>query len=69
MLKLFLNTLKTVRSIVSLVGQEALRLEGFGFACGCPGFNPVLTSGLDLFPVVYHALKIVNWLPPASWGS
>ena len=37
------------------------------------GSNTVLTSGLDLFPVVSDStlpcfLK-ASWLPPASWGS
>ena len=34
-----------------------------------PGSNPIVTSGLDLFPVAPIQLYHANWLPPASWGS
>ena len=46
-------------------------VRALGLHAAAPGSNPVLTSGLDVFPVVPDSTppRFVKWLPPASWGS
>ena len=48
-------------------------VRALGLHAAASGSNPVLTSGLDLLPVVPDStlprFVIANWLPPASWGS
>ena len=48
-------------------------VRSLGLHVVAQGSNPVLTSGVDLFPVVMDStlprFVKANWLPPANWSS